>query len=103
MGLFDYVHVDRPGFDPSEAFQTKDFDAPYMDRYDIAKDGRLIFTEWPKGGNAPPPKDMEFHGMLYFYTLRSNDDWVTCEAKFTDGNLVEIKQEIHPPGSPGRG
>lgn len=97
MGLFDNVYVDQPGFDPDEVFQTKDFD-PYMHRYDITKDGRLIFTSWfeDDDGKGIPPEEMDFHGVLHFYTLRRNGEWVECEAKFTDGKLVNIKSHTVP-------
>lgn len=79
MGLFDYVSVHQPGFDPKEEFQTKDFDDPYMHEYVIASDGRLKLEE----------EDLNFHGILNFYTSRG-EDWVDCHAKFTDGELVSI-------------
>ena len=95
MGLFDYIHVNQPGFDPDEAFQTKDFD-PYMHRYDITNDGRLTLTQWIFGSGLGQPEEVDFHGIVHFHTLRDNDDWVECEAKFTDGRLMSIQKKVFP-------
>jgi hypothetical protein len=93
MGMFDYVYVDQPGFDPDRSFQTKDFDMPYMNRYDITKAGRLVFTDWPKDDDIPgkAPVDTNFHGILNFYDYRGDKEgWTEYNAKFTDGVLVNI-------------
>ena len=46
MGLFDDVkcNMKLPGDIPTEIrrFQTKDFPCPYMDKYEITADGRLL-------------------------------------------------------------
>jgi hypothetical protein len=118
MGMFDYVRCDVPlpdGF--SGELQTKDFDCPYMDVYTISADGRLMEryvereepvpeSEWKYVGSTHPlekirhehsktkiiygERDTNYHGWLNFYG-GSADEWHEYNAKFTDGQLVEIK------------
>lgn len=119
MGLFDYVRCDYPLPDgkptPRELFQTKDFPEPYMERYTITGEGRLIahrvryeevplserpypnetgFLKWAGSIKAVPigDEDLKFHGFLYFYGFEDGGDFREFNAKFTDGKLVEITQ-----------
>lgn len=111
MGLFDYVNCEAPLPDgkptPPELFQTKDFDNPYLEKYTITKDGRLVHHavdyEWIKDEAAPlgywqratPAGDVDtnWHGFLNFYDYNtSTKEWREFDAKFTDGKLVEIVQ-----------
>ena len=100
------------------AFQSKDFDC-LLDNYRVSKEGRLLFetyrTEDHSDHNATgidrllgcmtriPTgwEDVNFHGWFGFYTsicktgedLHTNKcdhDWIEYEAKFTDGQVVEI-------------
>jgi hypothetical protein len=102
MGLFDYVRCEVPlpdGF--AGELQTKDFDDPYMETYTIRADGRLIHDK-PRYDIDPPGThhgliDTNFHGVLNFYGSEGTaggEDWKWHEynAKFTDGDLVEIVQ-----------
>ena len=129
MGMFDYVKCDWPLPDgkptPGDMFQTKDFDEPYMERYTITKEGRLVHhavrtemvpeherpnygkqgyrdangkvTLWGLRGSmrAVPigDVDLNYHGFLNFYG-GEGDEWREFNAKFTDGQLVEIKQVL---------
>jgi hypothetical protein len=61
-------------------FQTKDF-GRLMDHYMITRNGRL-----PKEDS-----EVQFHGMLRFYTYTDDDMWFEYEAKFADGRLVEMQ------------
>ena len=85
MGLYDHVfcEVDLPdGKSHQGAFQTKDFEDPYLENYTITKDGRLVKDK----------RDLNFHGFLNFYTYDDKtDEWREFNAKFTDGKLVEIE------------
>lgn len=96
-------------------WQTKDIQDPCMDTY-IIKDNRLIKVchEWEEvpmgervnvaGMNVPlirPKKtweeDTNYHGKFSFYTLiqesgdKEMQTWYEYEAKFTDGELINIK------------
>lgn len=122
MGMFDNVECNVPLPDGLvSTFQTKDF-ACEMDTYTITKGGRLwrryisayedvpesewthhnptnaleaIWHENSKQRVVYSECDMNFHGILKFYTHVGNRDagtwkWHEYRAKFTDGNLFEI-------------
>ena len=119
MGMFDYVRSEVPlpdGF--SGELQSKDFDCR-MTTVLIRADGRLLIedSEWEEVprperlySDAEPGslesivglyrtvnrrwRDLEYHGIFNFYG-GGRDDWRQYDAKFTDGNLVEIG-EPHP-------
>lgn len=81
MGLFDDLRCDAPlpdGFPSPDNFQTKDF-ACELAKYTITADGKL-----KRGDEA-----VDFHGWLNFYTYTQNV-WREYNAKFTDGQLMEI-------------
>lgn len=122
MGMFDYIICEVPlpdGFDG--LLQTKDFDDPYMEKYTINSQGRLIRhyiaswddvpeEQWKYVGATDPlhqlwheqskrkpifaEVDTNYHGMLNFYG--GEQDWHEYDAKFTDGNLVEIIKRASP-------
>ena len=85
MGMFDDVKYD------GRDFQTKDFECE-MHQYRI-EGGRLLRRQvrWGEGDNIieDPPLDIGFHGWLNFYRGNARE-WEEYNAKFTDGNLVEI-------------
>jgi hypothetical protein len=82
MGMFDNVQSEVPLPDGySGYFQTKDFDDPYLENYLIRADGRLVHEQ--RG-------DTNFHGILNFYCYAAGGVWHEYNAKFTDGQLVEI-------------
>lgn len=88
MGLFDIVHSKKPmpdGYKPRE-LQTKDFENPYMEHYTIEDDGRL-YKEKPWHVEDGQRIDMDFHGWLRLHGGGAH----VYAAKFTDGQLVEIK------------
>ena len=118
MGMFDYVKCEVPLPDDFEgSLQTKDLDCD-MVTHTITKEGRLIrewithVTEVPKAERPYPDgegifelcgsmrrhktsADANYHGFLNFYgsSGKHEDDtyrWHEYNAKFTDGNLVEI-------------
>lgn len=93
MGMFDTVTCEQPLPDGADSgsleFQTKDMKFPGLDTYKISRSGRLI----------GPDGDMDFHGHLNFYGSsgwrqsqgdNSDYEWHEYDAKFTDGQLVEI-------------
>jgi len=91
MGLFDDVHCrmdlpDTPKPCPTEHFQTKSFDCPYMDKYVIHEDGALTMNGEP----------LSFHGVVNFYAMQGHD-WWEYDAKFTDGVCVKIDPHIEEP------
>ena len=100
MGLFDYVKCERPlpdGWKPGE-LQTKDFDCPYMERYTIRADGRLIHDK-PRYDITPADEpcgevDTNFHGDLRFYGIEDEGcdgkRWHEYRARFTHGSLEYI-------------
>ena len=97
MGMFDDVvcEVPLPDGKPGKHFQTKDFEAPYLEKYTITADGRLFRDKpwWERKKDDPPdPSDMNYHGTLNFYDYNTETkDWREFNAKFTDGQLVAIE------------
>lgn len=105
MGMFDYVRCDYPlpvSEDIGMQFQTKTFDAPFMEHYIITKEGRLTKPvvryedrSDPKaegisalrGCMTPVPtgevEDLDWHGYVSFGSYR---------IKFTDGTVSGIEQ-----------
>lgn len=119
MGMFDYIQCEVPlpdGWQPDD-LQTKDFGCE-MTTHIISKDGRLMldrgyYEEVPKSErpypNAEPGswqsilgimrrvhkyEDANFHGVVNFYGGAFKDDWHEYDAKFTNGDLVEIVRVI---------
>lgn len=110
MGMFDYVKY------KGETYQTKDFDC-VMETFTITDDGRLVHdeTHWEpvEKKDRPYPNDdglmgmcgsfktvidranvdLNFHGVLNFYRLPDSGGWEECNAKFTDGKLVDVNIE----------
>ena len=95
MGMYDYVRckVKLPDAPDMVVFQTKDFECPYLETYVIEDDGRL-YKEPTRydDGSGNDRTDLKFHGVLNFYGLDEARGWHEYNAKFTDGQLVEIKQ-----------
>lgn len=102
MGMFDDVICEVPLPDGWQhtTFQTKDFDEPYLNKYIIRADGRLVLKR-PWEGSAPKDTtyvDQNFHGTFNFYSYEGDpndetpigDRWHEYTAKFTDGQLVSI-------------
>lgn len=102
------IIVDEPGW------QTKDFENVMTEIY-ITNDGELKINRWeyevvPKEERPHPDDDgiaglvgslrrsnerletIPHHGYVRFYTSISGK-WYEFNAKFTDGKLVEIKEE----------
>lgn len=101
MGMFDEVECQVPLPDGWEhpVFQTKTFDEPYLDRYIIRADGRLIRKKPWYSDQITEDTDLNYHGILNFYSYEGdpNDEtpieqrWHEYNAKFTDGHLVSIE------------
>ena len=90
MGLFDHVRCDYPLPDrkPGKEFQTKSFDAPYMDRYWITAEGRLLRSRRYPSDCI----DTNFHGVLNFYDyVDETKEWREFNAIFTHGQLETIQ------------
>jgi len=104
MGMFDEVSFaagvlppDLPAWstDPSHQWQTKDFEYPYLERYAVTSDGRLV-----KDGH-----DIDFHGDLGVHTLNSRAsgpggyytqngepcEWLRLSVRFTHGRLESVR------------
>lgn len=130
MGLYDDVwladEISLPDGYEGRAFQTKDFDDPYLDKYRITADGRLERLDFdlePTGekvnyGGVEFPEErrinerwtpLDWHGWLNFYTFTAERNWHEYNAKFTDGKLVEIVsssaacERADPPAKPTTG
>ena len=95
--MFDYIRCDRvmpDGFDGlCHEFQTKDFDWPYMERYEIRADGTLWHdvVQYDSGPSVQPGwHQIEHHGYVDFYTFDA-DKFHEYRAKFTDGVCVSIE------------
>lgn len=97
MGLFDDIRCDAPLPEGCERaggkgrwFQTKDFPEPYLDKYAITADGRLVQLDghdWSKEIQHLA----DYHGILNFYDYNTDTkEWWKLNAKFTDGRLVGI-------------
>ena len=101
MGMFDEVICEVPLPDgwKHPIFQTKDFEDPYLDKYVIRADGRLIRKKPWYESDVNDDTDTNYHGLLRFYSYEGDpndetpidDRWHEYEAKFTDGQLVGIE------------
>ena len=123
MGMFDYVRVEHPIDGVSNPaiveWQTKDFDAPWMDTYRITADGRL-FEELTHvedrsdktaalgtfasiiGCMTPVHdgwRDMNYHGDLEFCGHIGNE-WPCFIARFTNGQLQRITRRAESASTP---
>lgn len=122
MGMFDYVIVECPieGIaDPASIeWQTKQFDCPFMDRYKITADGRLleevVRIEDRSDKTAEPGslasvvgmltrvhdswRDVEYHGDLHFCGFVDRD-FVDVTARFTEGQLTRMDISREPTGA----
>lgn len=126
--MFDIVMVEHPiegvSVDPAYVeWQTKDFDEPFMLRYRITAEGRLlepiVHFEDRSDHNAPEGsfarfagcmtsvtdgyRDMHYHGDLHFCGMPpgTTDVFLDCVARFTDGQLAYAR--LIPPSSPPSG
>lgn len=93
MGMFDDVicEASLPDEYLGKNFQTKDLDC-IMAKLKITEDGRLLRCLSWRDENWI---DLDFHGILNFYTMDTGmyvnrRGWHEYNAKFTDGQLVEI-------------
>lgn len=90
--MFDEVRCSRilpDGFDGNGVvFQTKDF-ACNLDSIEITDGGKL--TKRDRDEEGAPAVELDFHGWLHFYDYSKDKVWREYAAKFTDGQLVEIK------------
>ena len=96
--MFDYVRSEIPLPDGFEGeLQTKDIGDPYMNLATIRANGRLVYDERPwQELDAETADDLDWHGFLNFYGSEGRHGqpgyrWHEYVAKFTDGQLVEIK------------
>jgi len=112
MGMFDYIKCEAPLPDGFEGMlQTKDFGCE-MTTHIITKEGRLMLDNGyhesvPKAERPNPDdegilglrgsvrrvhkyEDASFHGIVNFYGTDTDENWHEYNAKFTDGQLVQI-------------
>lgn len=109
MGMFDYIICDAhlpDGFDSKGfEFQTKDTDEQYMVNYTITAEGRLIDHD---GTDTNFHGDVEFYGSTMsacgpgYYTTQDDKPLVErgYTARFTNGQLQEIKLDATEDGGP---
>jgi hypothetical protein len=117
MGMFDYIKCEVPLPDGCEStciFQTKDFES-VLATHTITADGFFFddgcYVHIPKEDRLHPEADEmsfkgmlgcikwvpkikrldDFHGWFNFYGSDKDGIWHEYSAKYTDGNLVEIK------------
>ncbi len=115
MGMFDYVLIEVPieGIaEPSSVeWQTKEFDAPFMEKYKITDGGRLlreiVHYEDRSDKSAEPGsfasfagamtpvhdgwRDIAFHGDLEMCG-QIGKEFVDVKARFHDGDLTWIRK-----------
>ena len=86
MGFFNGIDCqhDLPDGLEETLFQTKDMSDLDFDAYTITKTKKLL---------GPDGEPVDYHGYINFYK-HINDVWHEYKAKFTDGELVEIKKII---------
>ena len=99
MGLYDSIFCEMPlpdGYVPNRECQTKALDNE-LATYRITPEGRLVRekTGTFRENRPEPPVDMEHHGYIVFCDIDGDanaDDatWHEYQAKFTDGQCVEI-------------
>jgi len=114
----EYKLPGSTGLVQNDVFQTKDLGC-MMDSYTVTEDGELIHhvheyesvpeeerphygtPEWDKKLfklvgciRSKFIKDMKvnYHGVIYIYTIAKNHEWWEYEIKFTDGKVVDIKR-----------
>ena len=104
MGMFDELrcHVALPDEEgealrsAGHTYQTKDLDCQ-LDLHEITAEGRLVRLEWNYAEKLwHSPVDLNYHGMLNFYTLTMDKRWFEYDAKFTDGKVTEIQGGKRP-------
>ncbi len=103
MGLFDHFRSKYPlpplGFDPlpdkrCDGFQTKSFDFPGMDVYELRRDGSLWKTEqlaWDEEQAPFKPYRTAYSGTVTFYSAAMISRDTVYEGLFDDGALLWIK------------
>lgn len=96
MGMFDYIRCEAPlpddAMPANSTFQSKDLDCN-LDTYVITASGRLMVKPWRKdAGESATIRDAAHHGYLNFYVYTEDKRRIEYRAKFTDGQLVEIKR-----------
>lgn len=108
MGMYDSLYISNSLLALTEAqqavmptnpgWQTKDFDCNLTEIY-ISDEGKLRINRWIDGednaGNFIRQNErletIEHHGYIRFYST-IHRVWFEFRAKFTDGQLVEIKR-----------
>lgn len=105
MGMFDEVLCLYPlpgGAPQQKVWQTKDFEMPYLEKYTITEDGRLL--KHVGQFDSPAEEISDFHGDLNFYGgnysgsswrgyLTDDDkrgEWWSFVARFTSGRLTRL-------------
>ena len=82
MGMFDYIKCDYKLKDspPIQFFQTKSFEEPNLDMYEITREGVLMLEN----------KKVDFTGSVDFYEFTDRGRWYEYSAKFENGNLISL-------------
>lgn len=108
MGMFDNVRCEMPlpGVGVTEEwFQTKDTPAQFLNAYVILADGRLVVDDpdiemvedypdetRPLGGpmfrRVGGRCETGWTGIMRFYRLTEDNEWIEYRAAFNDGRLV---------------
>jgi len=88
MGVFDYITCEAGDRNPKTEYQTESFEWPYLDRYEIRKDGTLWREEYDIEDRSDP--NAEGLDALAGSRTRVNKRWMqmenfTGEVRFGDG------------------
>lgn len=84
-----------------DGWQTKDVVEPQLETLEITADGKLIHIWYEKewvddpgvflGGHFKPTTEhriaLDYHGDMWFYTIRNNHEFIELKARFTEGRL----------------
>jgi len=95
MGLFDTVALPEgmtlPGLETDPAtveWQTKTIDRPMMRQFRLTSGGQLLQEETRT--ESVPEEERPYHGTFEFHASVEGE-LARCEAKFTDGQLVAVR------------
>lgn len=116
-----YKLPEAPDVVQNDVFQTKDLGS-MMDSYTITEDGELLRSireyyevpeeerpkygtpEWDSkpysrllgsmGSKFIENRKIDYHGIIYIYTIADGNEWWEYEIKFTDGKVTKVKRKI---------
>lgn len=115
MGLFDELRCKYPlpiAGANDLLFQTKSFDSPYMDQYEIREDGTIWYETYVLRHEENADAPLGFYQRrddatwvqltttdeVRFYTSDANEKWIEFSAHFVGGKLKHL--EVVDGGAP---